>query len=60
MSACLSRPPSLLLSSVLYTHAALAPFYDGVRSSVSMFEASWFKTVLLQCVLFLSAVSEMK
>ncbi|CAI5679519.1 unnamed protein product [Oreochromis niloticus] len=40
--------------------AALAPFYDGVRSSVSMFEASWFKTVLLQCVLFLSAVAEIK
>lgn len=42
-------------------HAALAPFYDGIRStSVSTFEASCFKTVLLQCVMVLSAPPDLR
>ncbi|KAK5866286.1 hypothetical protein PBY51_020490 [Eleginops maclovinus] len=41
--------------------AALAPFYDGFRStSVSTFEASCFETVFLQCVIVLSALSDLR
>ncbi|XP_035806418.2 cartilage acidic protein 1a isoform X1 [Amphiprion ocellaris] len=40
--------------------AALAPFYDGIRSAVSAFEASCFNTILLQCVLVLSALADLR